>query len=60
MNRSESWSSRAELGEQVEHGGLDRDVERGGDFVADEQLGRRRERARDRDALALPPESSPG
>ena len=43
----------AELGEQLEHRALNRDVERRGDLVADQQVGTRRERARDRDALAL-------
>ena len=45
-------SSRSSV-EQVEHGRLHRDVERGGDLVADEEVGTRRERARDRDALPL-------
>jgi hypothetical protein len=43
----------AQLGEQLEHGRLNGDVERGGDLVADEENGIGRERARDRDSLAL-------
>ena len=38
---------------QVEHLGLDRDVERGDRLVGDDQLGLQRERAGDADALAL-------
>ena len=37
MNSSDRPSSRAQLGEQIEHGGLDRDVERRGHLVADQQ-----------------------
>ena len=43
----------AEVGEQVEHGRLHRDVERRDGLVGDQDLGLERERARDRDALAL-------
>ena len=43
----------AQLREQVEHGGLHRDVERGGDLVADDEVGPRGERARHRDSLQL-------
>ena len=43
----------AQLGEQIEDGGLHRHVERGGDLVADDEVGPRRERARDRDPLPL-------
>src|SRR5579862_5494661 len=39
--------------EQVDHLGLDRDVERGDRLVADDQLGLDRKRARNADALAL-------
>ena len=42
-----------QLGEQVEHGGLHRDVECRDRLVGDQDLGLERERAGDRDALAL-------
>ncbi len=45
--------SSPQLHEQVEHLGLDRDVERGGRFVADEHGRPHRERACDADAGAL-------
>src|SRR6185503_12599981 len=44
---------RAQVGEQVEHLRLHRDVERRHRLVADQQLRAERERARDADALAL-------
>ena len=44
----------AQLHEQVEHLRLDRDVERRDGFVADQEFGLDRERARDADAGALP------
>ena len=53
MKSSARPSSARRRAEQLEHGGLHRDVERGGDLVADEQRRLGRERARDRDALAL-------
>ena len=43
----------AELGEELENARLHGDVERGGDLVADEELGLRGERSGDRDALLL-------
>ena len=43
----------AQVGEQVEHGRLHGDVERRDGLVGDQDLGLERERARDRDALAL-------
>ena len=49
-----------QIGEQVEHVGLDRDIERGDDLVADDQAGRS---ARARAMLTRcfwPPESSCG
>ena len=42
-----------ELGQQLEHRGLHRDVERRRHLVADQQVGLRRQRPRDRHALAL-------
>ena len=42
-----------QLGEQVEHLGLDRDVERGDGLVEHDDVGLERERPRDPDALAL-------
>ena len=48
-----SPSRCAQVGEQVEHGRLHRDVERRHGLVGDQDLGLERERARDRDALAL-------
>ena len=53
MKSSDRPELGAQLAEQLEHRRLHRDVERGGDLVADEEVGPRRERARDRDALAL-------
>ena len=53
MKSSESRRSVRKLGEELEDGRLDGDVESGGDLVADEQIGVGRERPRDRDALAL-------
>ena len=44
-----------EVGEEVEDGRLDRDVEPRGDLVADHQLGPGAERARDGHALLLAP-----
>jgi hypothetical protein len=43
-----------QIAHQVQDLRLHRDVERRGRLVADEELGLERERARDRDALALP------
>ncbi len=43
-----------EAREQLEHLGLDADVERGDGLVEDDQLGLERQRAGDRDALPLP------
>ena len=40
--------------QEVENGGLDRDVQRRGRLVEDDQLGLAGERPRDGDALALP------
>ena len=45
--------SRCSAAEQVEHLGLDRDVERRDRLVGDEQLGLERDRAGDADPLAL-------
>ena len=45
---------RLQVGEQVEDLGLDRNVERGGGLVADEQARLHGQRAGDADALALP------
>ena len=42
-----------QIEQQVEHGCLDRDVERRNGFVADDDFRPHREAARDRDALAL-------
>ena len=42
-----------ELGEQLEDACLHRDIERGGDLVADQELRLGGERAGDRDALLL-------
>ena len=53
MKRTASPSSRAQFREQVEDGRLHGDVQRGGDLVADEQVGARRERAGHRNPLAL-------
>ena len=53
MNSSARPSSRRSAGQQLEHGGLDGDVERAGDLVADQHVGPRGQRAGDRDALAL-------
>ena len=44
-----------EVAKEVDDLGLDRDVERGQRFIADDQSGPERDRAGDRDALALPP-----
>jgi len=44
---------RPQLGEELEHRRLHRDVECRRDLVADDEVGLRRERARDRDTLAL-------
>ena len=52
MKRSERRLSCA-VAEQVDDGGLDRDVERGGDLVADEDVRLAGERAGDGHALAL-------
>ena len=46
-------SSRLQLGEQLDHLRLDRDVERGDRLVGDDQLGLERQRPGDGDALAL-------
>ena len=53
MNRQREALLALQLLEQVEHLGLDRDVERRGRLVGDEQLGLERERAGDADALTL-------
>ncbi len=53
MNRYVRFERRLEIDEQVEHLRLDRHVERGHRFVADEELGLHRERARDADSRAL-------
>ena len=53
MKRTASPSSARSSESSVEHRRLHRDVERGGDLVADEQVGVRRERAGHRDALEL-------
>ena len=52
-NRIASFSDCCEVLEQAHDRGLHRDVEGRGDLVADQHLGLGRERARDRDALAL-------
>ena len=53
MNSMVRPSSRRSLQEQVDDLRLDRHVERGDRLVADQHVGLHRERARDRDALAL-------
>ena len=50
----------ADVGEQVEHLGLDRHVECRDGLVEDEDLRLSGQGSRDRDALALPPESDRG
>ena len=53
MNKYVRLKSAAELHEEIQHLRLDRDVERGDRFVADQQLGLDGQRARDADARAL-------
>ena len=54
MNTIASPSSLAQLAQQLEDLRLDRDVERADGLVGDQHARARRQRARDRDALALP------
>ena len=54
MNSDAKPNSRLQLGEQLEHARLHRDVERAGRLVGDQQLGVEGERAGEAGALALP------
>ena len=53
MNRQEKPSRSCSSWNKLEHGGLHRDVQRGGGLVGDQQFGIQRERAGDADALPL-------
>ena len=53
MNRHANCRRLLQLGEQLEHPGLHRDVERRRRLVGDQQVGVERERAGQADALAL-------
>ena len=53
MNRYVRFSALLQIHEEIQHLRLDRHVERGDRFVADQELGLHRERARDADARSL-------